>query len=147
MKKCFWRPMLYLPFFPMLVSLLTKSSMISLMADTNRMNRSGNMVVNLPVGDTPGICCGRDEKTKWPWMMSSWEWIVMCKLVCDFGDVCGPMAKLGMTCGVPWLSGLVTALMLRCRQSMGSGTLLCHLRPRARHLTIIVSSFGWDVKL
>jgi len=50
--------------------ILTKSSIISLMADTNRMNNKGTAVVYLPVGDTSGICC-RGEKT------ASW-WIYSC---------------------------------------------------------------------
>ena len=35
---------------------LTTSSMISLMATTRRMRERGTMVVNRPVGDTPGNC-------------------------------------------------------------------------------------------
>ena len=40
--------------------LLTKSSTISFIADTRRMNVSGNNVVKCPVGETPGICCEWD---------------------------------------------------------------------------------------
>lgn len=35
--------------------------MISLMADTDSMNRSGKAVVYLPVGDTWGICCNKEN--------------------------------------------------------------------------------------
>lgn len=38
-------------------NILTKSSTISLVADTARMNNSGTSVVYRPVGDTSGICC------------------------------------------------------------------------------------------
>lgn len=38
------------------IVILTKSSTISLMADTRRMNIRGTKVVYLPVGDTSGIC-------------------------------------------------------------------------------------------
>lgn len=35
---------------------LTKSSIISLTAETKRIKHSGTNVVNRPVGDTSGIC-------------------------------------------------------------------------------------------
>lgn len=38
---------------------LTISSMISLMAETDRMKMRGTKVVYLPVGETSGICCSK----------------------------------------------------------------------------------------
>lgn len=42
---------------------LTKSSIISLSAETKRIKHNGTNVVNRPVGDTSGICCNK-IKTK-----------------------------------------------------------------------------------
>lgn len=36
---------------------LTKSSIVSLRAETKRIKLRGTNVVNRPVGDTSGICC------------------------------------------------------------------------------------------
>lgn len=40
---------------------LTKSSIISLTAETKRIKHSGTNVVNRPVGDTSGICCNESK--------------------------------------------------------------------------------------
>jgi len=45
------------------ISTLTKSSIISLSAETKRIKHNGTNVVNRPVGDTSGICCNK-IKTK-----------------------------------------------------------------------------------
>jgi len=41
------------------MSKLTKSSTISLSAETKRIKHNGTKVVNRPVGDTSGICCNQ----------------------------------------------------------------------------------------
>jgi len=41
--------------------ILTKSSIISLIADTHRISIRGTSVVNRPVGETSGICCKNES--------------------------------------------------------------------------------------